>query len=310
MEKSLEKLWVSLTGSAQFRKFASKGIGYYFFQSNIYRKLRFKIDFVNSNLATLLKPALFNDVRTLCLFVGHNKSGTSTLGSLLDAHPNIILADKMGVLEYASSGFSRSQIFHLLLKGSRKEFLKRRINARRFNPYSYSATDQWQGSFTKLHVIGAGKAGDSIEHIAKDPQLLTHLLFIMNDIDVKLIQVIRNPFDVISVMMNRGKHTFSNSINHYFTCCDYLTRLRDQMRTNLITVYYEDLVTYPKENLVRVCNFLDVEPHNEYLQVGKGILLEKPDCDRHKVEWTSEWKRIVEENLVKYDFLRGYHFES
>ncbi|HAW51632.1 MAG TPA: hypothetical protein DCX54_04785 [Flavobacteriales bacterium] len=82
------------------------------------------------------------------------------------------------------------------------------------------------------------------------------------------------------------------------------------MRTNLITVYYEDLVTYPKENLVRVCNFLDVEPHNEYLQVGKGILLEKPDCDRHKVEWTSEWKRIVEENLVKYDFLRGYHFES
>ena len=132
----------------------------------------------------------------------------------------------------------------------------------------------------------------------------------MADIDVKLIQVIRNPFDVISVMMVRGKRTFANSINQYFTYCENLTELRKQMSINLLAVYYEDFVTYPKENLIRVCEYLDVAPHPDYVQACAGIMHETPDRSRNMVEWTPKWKKVVENNINRYDFLQGYNFES
>ncbi|MGB7876353.1 MAG: sulfotransferase, partial [Anaerolineales bacterium] len=224
--------------------------------------------------------------------------------------PNIILADEIGALDYASAGFKRSQIFHMLLKGSRRELMKGRVTARRLTPYSYLVPGQWQGRFTKLQVIGDGKAGSSTQHFARDPQLLSQLLSVMADVDVKLIQVVRNPFDVISVMMVRGKRTFANSINHYFTNCENLIRLRNHMRINLLAVHYEDFVTYPVANLTPICEYLDVEPHPDYLQACAGIMHETPDLSRHMVEWTPKWKKVVEDNLARYDFLQGYNFES
>jgi len=310
MENVFEKIWVSFLNSEQFRKFAGKGIGHYFFHSNAYKQLRLKFNHISSYITTSKNPDRFEDVKTFCLFVGHNKSGTSMLGSLLDAHPNIVLADEVGALDYISSGFTRDQLFHLLLKGSRRELLKGRVTARRLTPYSYLVPKQWQGRFTNLKVIGDGRAGTSTRQFAENSQLLPNLLNLMDDIDVKLIQVIRNPFDVISVMMVRGKRSFANSINHYFTSCENLTRLRSQMRTNLISVYYEDFIQYPKENLIRICSFLGVESYDEYVQSCMGILYETPDRSRHMVEWTPKWIEIVEDNLNKYDFLHGYHFES
>lgn len=310
MDKPLEKLWVSLVDSAQFRRFSGKGIGRHFFHSNVYRSLRFTKNSLSSSFATLTQPTLFEDVKTLCLFVGHNKSGTSMLGSLLDAHPNIILSDEVGVLDYVSAGFNRDQIFHMLLRGSRRELMKGRITARRLTPYSYLVPGQWQGRFEKLQVIGDGKAGTSTRQFARDPQLLSQLLSVMKDVDVKLIQVVRNPFDVISVMMVRGKRTFANSINHYFTNCENIVRLREHMRTNLLAVHYEDFVTYPEANLIRICEYLDVEPHPEYLRACAGIMHETPDRSRDMVEWTPKWIKVVERNLDKYYFLQGYNFES
>ncbi len=68
------------------------------------------------------------------------------IGALLDAHPNVILADEIDVFEYMDDGFSKEQIYHLLLKNSHREFLKGRVTARRLVPYSFSVPGQWQGA--------------------------------------------------------------------------------------------------------------------------------------------------------------------
>jgi hypothetical protein len=311
MDKPLEKLWVSFVDSAQFRNFARRGIGHSFFRSGAYRFLRLAKNNLSSSVASIMKPTQFQDVKTFCLFVGHNKSGTSMLGSLLDAHPNVILADEIGALEHVAAGFKRDQIFHLLLRGSRRELMKGRVTARRLTPYSYLVPGQWQGRFTRLQVVGDGKAGSSTQHFAQNPHLLARLQSVMTGIDVKLIQVIRNPFDVISVMMVRGKRTFANSIYYYFASCSSLLRLRQQIgAARLHAVRYEDFVLQPQENLAGLCNFLGLEPHAEYLQACAGIIHEKPDRSRQMVEWTPEWIKVVEDNLARYEFLQGYSFES
>ena len=166
------------------------------------------------------EPGLFADVDTFCIFVGHNKSGTSLMGGLLDAHPQIVLADEADALQYVEAGFNRDALFHVLLRSSRTELRKGRVTARRLEPYSYLVPGQSQGSSTHPRVVGDSTSGTSTRRLGSDPRLFDRLDRLGTD--VKLIQVIRNPFDPITAMMIRGGRSFDNSIGHYFAACETL----------------------------------------------------------------------------------------
>ncbi len=232
------------------------------------------------------------------------------IGSLLDAHPNVILADEAGALRYLSAGFSREQIFHILLRGSRREFMKGRVTARRLTPYSYLVPGQWQGRYDKLRVIGDGTAGSSTRRFAHDPDLLQKLQNVMGAVNVKFIQVIRNPYDPISVMMVRGKRTYENAIEHYFANCAILVELRKQLgKSSLFTVRYEDFVKQPEQKLTDLCLFLGIEPGKRYLKDCVEILHKSPDQNRQMVKWDSRWIEVVRNKIEQYDFLQGYSYD-
>jgi hypothetical protein len=310
MNKNFEHLWISLLDSPAFRRFSRAGLGKYLFGSKAFNYLRLFKNAITSSVEIRRYPGLFDGVRTFCLFVGHNKSGTSMVGSLLDAHPDAIVSDEERALEYVDAGFRREQLFHILLKGSRREFLKGRVTARRLTPYSYLVPGQWQGRYHRLRVIGDGAAGSSTQFFARDPELLSRLEKLMNGIDVKFIQVIRNPFDPISVMMVRGKRTFENSIEHYFTSCETLVQMRRQLDdSQLRAVHYEDFVTSPEKHLSELCNFLGLEPHSDYLQACASLMRPSPDQQRNMVQWDAHWIGVVQEKIDRYDFLQGYRFE-
>jgi hypothetical protein len=311
MDKTVERLWVDLLDSDGFRRFASDGVGHTIMSSQAFRKALFAKNYLSSAIARMRQPDLFRGVETFTLFVGHNKSGTSMLGSLLDAHPEIIMADEVRVLDYVTAGFQRDQIFHLLLKCSRRELMKGRVTARRLTPYSYLVPDQHQGEFTQLKVIGDGAAGSTTRRFGEEPELFERLRALLGEAEVKLIQVIRNPFDPISVMMVRGKRSFQNSIDHYFTSCEVLTRLRRLAKgPRLHPVRYEDFVLNPSARLRDLCHFLGVEAPQDYLQACAGILRPKPVWSRGMVDWSPDWIRVVEDQIARYDFLEGYSFES
>ncbi|MFC1853689.1 hypothetical protein ACFL27_26190, partial [candidate division CSSED10-310 bacterium] len=66
------------------------------------------------------KRTLFQKIDTFFMFIGYPHSGHSLVGSLLDAHPQIICAYELGVLKYILAGFSKNQIYALILKNSEK----------------------------------------------------------------------------------------------------------------------------------------------------------------------------------------------
>jgi hypothetical protein len=311
MNERIERLWIDLTNSDQFRHFAKAGLGSGMFRSEVYRKLNTTRRYVLTSYKARANPALFQDVRTFCIFVGHNKSGTSMTGALLDAHPDVILADEEDILQYVPAGFSREQMFHLLLKGSRREAMKGRVTARRLTPYSYLVPGQWQGRYRTLRVIGDSTSGTSTRRFARDPGLLQRLREVMAGVDVKLIQVIRNPYDPISVMMVRGKRSFENAIAHYFTSCETLVEMRKRLDGDqLLAVRYEDFVQRPEQNLTELCRFLGIEAYGEYLSACKRILHRSPNKDRQMVQWDDKWIGVVKDQIERYDFLRGYSFED
>jgi hypothetical protein len=245
------------------------------------------------------------------MFIGHTKSGSSLFGSLLDAHPDIILADEADALRYVAEGFHKEQIFHILLKGSHREAMKGRVTARRLDPYSLAVPDQWQGKYRTLKVIGDSKAGPSVRRLAREPELLHEVQRVMKGVDTRFIHVIRNPYDPISVMMVRGQRTFENAVEHYFEYCETLIALRQQLdSSNLIAVRYEEFVQQPERRLGDLCRFLGVEADDEYLRACAGILHESPERSREMVMWQPEWIEVVRERIEQVDFLTGYRYED
>jgi hypothetical protein len=309
MYDALEKTWVSLIDSDPFRRFAKYGAGAAIFRTGVYQRLRLTKNYLASYYACLKAPALFKDVRTFCLFIGHNKSGTSMLNALLDAHPNAILSDEAGALAYVAAGFGREQIFHLLVRSSRREFMKGRVTGRRLTPYAYLVPGQWQGRYSTLRIIGDGAAGSTTRQFAATPALLLRLQQLMEPAQVKFIQMIRNPFDPISVSIVRGGRTFEGAIEHYFSNCHTLITLRQQLdESSLLALRYEDFVRRPALYLAQLCHYLGVEASDDYLQACASILYPAPDQNRQMVAWEPEWVRIVQEKIEQFDFLKGYSF--
>jgi hypothetical protein len=310
MKTTIERLWVSFLDSSQFRQFAKQGRGAALFQSNAYQSLNLtRLDLL-TRYQSFRSPTLFREIKTYCVFIGHMKSGGSMLGSLLDAHPNAILADEVDALRYVQAGLKRDQVFHLLLKISRREFMKGRVTARRLTAYSWLVPGQWQGRYATLQVIGDSTTGASTQRLSSDPGLLERLDRVLEGVEAKFIHVIRNPFDPISVMMVRGRRTFENALEHYFTNCEMLAGLRQRISPErLVSVRYEDFISNPKIRLAEICSFLGMSANQDYLQACSDILQRTPERSRQMVEWKPEWIEAVRARITGYDFLDGYSFD-
>lgn len=299
-----------VTDSDAFRRF-ERGAGRAIFRSRAYERLDVARRDLLSRSAVRRNPGIFDDVRAFCFFIGHNKSGTSLLGGLLDAHQDVVLADEVDALKYVDAGFQRDQLFHLLLRGSRSEARKGRVTARRLEPYSYAVPGQWQGRTTRPVVIGDGRSGTSTRRLGTDPELLERLSRLMPGVAVRVIQVIRNPFDPISVMMVRGRRSFSNAIDHYFTSCEILDEVRCRVQPeSLLPVRYETFIADPKDGLTSICRFLGVEAENGYRDACASIVRPRPDRSREMVPWTQPWIKEVESRIPRFAFLEGYRYED
>jgi hypothetical protein len=153
---------------------------------------------------------LFGEIETFCMFIGYPRSGHSLIGSLLDAHPNMIIAHEQDLLGHIQAGFGRDQVYYLLLRNSRV-FTQA---GRTWHGYSYRVPNQWQGRFKRLQVIGDKQAGASTERLGSDPELLKLLQDVI-DANIKFVHVVRNPYDMISTTYKSRKRPYWHSVRQY-----------------------------------------------------------------------------------------------
>jgi len=308
---SAEKLWVSVTDSARWRRFAKRGLGARLLRNEAFRRLDQARRSTLTRWADRRGPDLFRDVQTFLMFIGQTKSGGTMIGAMLDAHPNAVVADEVDAVRFVEAGFSRNQVFHLMLKGARREAMKGRVTARRLDAYSFSVPEQWQGRFANLVVIGESKAGPSTRRLAADPDLLGRVSQEMGDVDLKFIQIVRNPFEPISAMMLRSGRAFDNAIDNYFSQCVRLEDLRSRIApSDLLVVRYEDVVCGPQDQLVRICRYLGLATEPGYLAACAAMLDDTPREHRFDVDWNPGRIAEVESRMAAFAFLSGYGYNS
>ena len=128
--------WHTISDSSAYRWVVKRGPTAALFRSGAFARLNRVRTRAMAKAAVRAHPDRFAATRTFCFFVGHVKCGTSLLGAMLDAHPNVILADEVDAIGLLASGFSRDEVFHLLRKGAADEARKGRVTARRLGGYT------------------------------------------------------------------------------------------------------------------------------------------------------------------------------
>jgi len=306
-----ERLWVSVIDSARWRGFVQRSPATRVFRSRRYRNAVRARRFALTRRASRRDPDRFRDVRTFFMMIGHTKSGGTMVGAMLDAHPNVVVADEIGSARFVEEGFGRDQIFQLLLKSSRREAMKGRVTGRRLGGYSFSVPGQWQGRHADLTAIGESKAGPSTRELGADAELLESVFRVMNEVDVKFIQIVRNPFDPISAMMLRSGRLVDDAVDDYFRQCERLEGLRSRIAaSDLLVVRYESVVRNPEDEVARICRYLGVKAEPEYLGACAAVLDSRWRAHRRDINWAPSQINEVERRIAGFSFLHGYGYNS
>ena len=142
----------------------------------------------------------FDSIETYCGFVGYPRSGHTLIAALLNAHPEIVLANELGALDWLSKGFGRLQVCSMILAQDR-DFAR---TGYEFLGYRYAVPGQWQGRFRQLRVVGDKDGARDNTILRSQPELLERLGRVMGT-RVRILHVVRNPYDMLATFLKRDK---------------------------------------------------------------------------------------------------------
>jgi hypothetical protein len=246
------------------------------------------------------------NLRYFCMFVGYPKSGHSLVGSLLDAHPHIVIAHEQNVLQCVRLGFPLETIYGLLLNNS-ENFARR---GRRWNRYTYLVPGQWNGRVKDLRVIGDKKGGGTTKLLKRHPELLEKFQQLI-PLQHKFVHVTRNPFDSMTTLSKVDRRGMDRIIRHFFHKWEIVSRLREQIPgESWFDLRHESFIRDPKGGLETLCRFLGQEAPRDYLADCAAIVNPVPHKSRLDFPWTGDFIKDVEEKMKSVPFLEGYSYES
>jgi hypothetical protein len=259
----------------------------------------------------------FQDVQTYLMFIGYPRSGHSLIGSLLDAHPQIVVAHELDALYYFKNGFSAIQVYYLILKNS-MNFTR---SGRQWMGYKYNVPNQWNGKYSNIKVIGDKCGGRSTRRLEQHDNVeLLYKIEKQFGKPLMIIHVIRNPFDNITTMVRRSHERNGSEINiellslqikHYFKFVKINNHLKNNERLRIVDIHFESFVADPKDSIKKLIGMFNLNCDDDFLRDCSSTVWMKPKKTRYSLDlWTPEIIQNIEEKLKEFDFLDHYRFNE
>lgn len=257
------------------------------------KKIKDQIDEYRKSVIFRRYPAqLFDNVRYYVMFIGYAHSGHSLVGALLDAHPNMVVANELHALPlFKKYNYDKYKIFKLVMDNSVKcAAMQDRTNT----GYNYYIPNLYQGKYERLEVVGDKKGGATAVYNLKYPEVMDNLIKLLGS-SLKVIHVVRNPYDNISAYAYRLKCEVNKElIEEYFRHADSILSCKSKLPDDqFYTVFYEELTHNKEAELTKLCNFLGQAASPEYLKQCSNAIYDSPHKRRHSIEWTDENKALV-----------------
>ena len=296
----------------------------------------------------MLNLQVMNSIKTFVLFVGSARSGHSIVGSLMDAHPHVIIAHEYKIFYNWQHFYNNSNqnwtemLFSLLYNKSSSDASGIRNSS--IKGYSLTVNNLWQGKFDcYIEVIGDKCGGSLNSEYMKNKHLFKIRLNRLLDklsIPIHFIHVVRNPFDQIATQslyischfdtacVRKLKKTLKANLSlpdSKFRKADITERAALQLFNfhkasmeliewlgvkNVLEVHSSDFIKDPKATLGRIFEFLEVDASEHYLQVCADKVFKSTLQTRELMLWPPSVKHMVEERMTSYEFLSQYNFTN
>ena len=268
------------------------------------------------------------------------------MGSILDAHPHVILAHEAKLLLKLDDDLSRTtpwfnnklDIFNFLWRNSFRSStsgLRTEEDKALLKGYTLAIDGLYQGTFVPpIQVIGDKNGGQTtLMFIDKPSRWKTAFLKLqsfLKNIPIKVIHVIRNPYDNIATKalykssgvkkVTKVKHSnksrevdvslLKHCVNEYFDMFEAIQQIKHKYDLNYLEVHGKDLIANPKANILKMCDFLGISCSDNYLDICSGKLFKTESKTRYKLTWTKELISAVQDSIMNYDNLMRYSFDS
>ena len=300
--------------------------------SRVVKNFMDKLNFKSLTLDQVTK------VESFVLFLGYPRSGHSIVGTLMDSHPNMIIANEFPFMASLLSPPSRNSItkhglFNALYLNSRTDMVygKRGVYGLERKGYLLNINGSFQGQFDKLKVIGNKKGGQiTYDFYFHSSETTAAFKWLQKEIGIPIhvLHVVRNPYDMIATqaLYNAGKegHKYkaseSNKLNdtslvksatEQFTLrANAVVSMTRILHLNVLLVRHEDLVNEPQRTMLKICNFLHVNCTDDYLRLCKEKVDPNMSRSRNLITWTDHLRDRVDSLIEQFDFFNGYTINS
>jgi hypothetical protein len=276
--------------------------------------LRLGRTWVRTGVRSQANAGIFEQVEHYCMFIGYPRSGHTLIGALLDAHPEVVLGHETAAMQHLWARFDRNRLFQMILDSAQEGGEHRWVSTG--GEYVYHVEGMWQGRFQRLRVIGDKQAEGATLRIRANPELLSRLRQLVRE--PRILHVIRHPFDNITTIANRaagkggtGKRDLESAADRYFALCKTVSWIRGEINScEVLTVYHEDFVDDPSQELLRICRWLGLDAHSSYLHACASIVRAKPNRSRDALPWSPEFRAAVRRRMEEFGFLERYLKEA
>ena len=287
--------------------------------------------FVTDRSTPILSQADIDGIETFLFFIGWPRSGHSIIGSMLDAHPNVIIAHEYTIfsrlIEDEENQLSnRSTLFNRLYKNSYKMAnIGSRTSSRNKKGYTLSMEGTWQGRFTNLKVIGDKSGGRTTKMYGRNHQQIKELyqqLKATVKVPVKVVQVIRLiatqtlymgcPIPITKINAT-ATHRYTNfrilrrAITTLLKDSRALNNMVHDIGLSPLQVHSEDLIAQPVETISNICQFLNLDCSKEYLQMCAEKTFTKSSASRYLVTWDLSDVSALKQSIMKFPFFQRYN---
>jgi hypothetical protein len=139
------------------------------------------------------------------------------------------------------------------------------------------------------------------------------------NIGIKLVHVIRNPYDTITTstirffQKNIKKRTpIANDlfplITSFFERAATINNLKKEGRFQIHDIYHEKFLEDPKASLESILNFFSLEADDEYYTRCASIVNSEPKKTRFNIDWTADLIDYVAVRMKGFPFLDHYSY--
>ena len=281
-----------------------------------------------------LPQFVIDHIKTFVFFLGHGHSGHSIVGSLMDAHPHMVISHELDVftkLYMRTLKPTKQDIFNAVWNNTMQTI----INGYRANPvkgYDMVMGGLYQGKYVDhIDVIGDKKGGVTAHLLLTQPEKWSDAYNILKSLNVtlKVIQVFRNPYDNIAtsvLLQHSGLQTFASIkqsnvtrklspseidiyIKNYFLHHNTIVNAKEMYNLDIVEIHGKDLISDPRATLLKLCNHLGVHCSNNYLEICSKKVFKTESKTRQLINWTNEQLKTIQQNIDKYSNLQGYSFD-